>query len=171
MTEPEIDRRCRHCGVSIRERAFFCPQCGKPLAADHDGSDEIAEPAQSDQPSLTETIADRRIETLNVDATTAHLEPPIEVASVEPESQASRKREPLPPEIKGPAVQTPERRSRATTASALEDNVLQRVERLRRVSSVMIDQAAYDPSLRFVLVAALLFFLFLVIVLVSKLIG
>src|SRR5882724_9552921 len=170
MSEPEIDRRCRHCGVSIRERAFFCPQCGEPLAADHDESDENAEPAQTDQLSLTETIADRRIETLNIDAT-AHREPPIEVASVEPESQAIRDREPLPPEIKASVVLTPERRSRATTAAALEDNVLQRVERLRKVSSVMIDQAAYDPSLRFVLVAALLFFLFLVIVLVSKLIG
>jgi Fe2+ transport system protein B len=167
MTEPEIDRRCCHCGVSIRERAFFCPQCGKPLAGDHDGSDENAEPAQTDQPSLTETIADRRIETLNIDAT-AHREPLIEVPGIEPESQASRDREPLFTKIKTPVVLTPERRS---TAAALEDNVLQRVERLRKVSSIMIDQAAYDPSLRFVLVAALLFFLFLVIVLVSKLIG
>ena len=29
-----------------------------------------------------------------------------------------------------------------------------RVEKLRKVSSVVIDQAAYDPSLRFLLVAA-----------------
>ncbi len=44
-------------------------------------------------------------------------------------------------------------------------------EKVRHVSSVLIDQAAYDPSLRFLLVAALLFVLFLVLVLISKVIG
>jgi len=34
----------------------------------------------------------------------------------------------------------------------------------------VIDEAAYDPSLRFVLVAAVLFILFLVILIVSELI-
>src|SRR5262249_54926953 len=64
-------------------------------------------------------------------------------------------------------------RSRAASAArdVIEDNVLQRVEKLRKVSSVVIDEAAYDPSLRFVLVAALLFLIFLVIVIVSKIIG
>ena len=36
--------------------------------------------------------------------------------------------------------------------------------------SLVIDEAAYDPSLRFVLVAAVAFVLFLVIVLLNKLI-
>ena len=35
----------------------------------------------------------------------------------------------------------------------------------------MIDQAAYDPSLRFLLVAAGLFLLFLVLLILSKVIG
>ena len=35
----------------------------------------------------------------------------------------------------------------------------------------MIDQAAYDPSLRFLLVAAVLFVLFLILVILSKVIG
>ena len=35
----------------------------------------------------------------------------------------------------------------------------------------MIDQAAYDPSLRFLLVAAALFLLFLVLLILSKVIG
>lgn len=44
-------------------------------------------------------------------------------------------------------------------------------EKVRHVSSVLIDQAAYDPSLRFLLVAAVLFILFVVLVLISKVIG
>jgi len=44
------------------------------------------------------------------------------------------------------------------------------VEKLRKVSSVVINQASSDASLRFVLVAAVLFVLFLVILLLSKII-
>ena len=62
---------------------------------------------------------------------------------------------------------------RPTTAAreAIESSVMPRVESWREVSSVVIDEATYDPSLRFVLVAALLFVIFLVIVVWSKLIG
>jgi hypothetical protein len=49
--------------------------------------------------------------------------------------------------------------------------VKSRVEKLRKVSSVVIDQAAYDPSLRFILVAAGFFLLFLVLLLMSKVLG
>src|SRR5215211_8196617 len=35
-----------------------------------------------------------------------------------------------------------------------EDGVRARVEKLQKFSSIVIDQAAYDPSLRFLLVAA-----------------
>jgi zinc ribbon protein len=51
------------------------------------------------------------------------------------------------------------------------DGVKGRVEKLRHVSSVVIDQAAYDPSLRFLLVAAAMFLLFLVLLIMSKVIG
>ena len=99
MSEPEIARRCTACGVSVRQSAMFCPQCGNPIA--------------------------------QVD--TAPTEP------VRPELAATQP--------------------------------LSRVEKFRKVSSVMIDQAAYDPSLRFLLVAAGLFLLFLVLLILSKVIG
>ncbi|HJS24958.1 MAG TPA: zinc-ribbon domain-containing protein [Pyrinomonadaceae bacterium] len=59
----------------------------------------------------------------------------------------------------------------APAAKVHEDGVRSRVEKLRKVSSVVIDQAAYDPSLRFLLVAAVLFLLFLVLLILSKVIG
>jgi len=51
------------------------------------------------------------------------------------------------------------------------EGVRGRVEKLRKVSSVVIDQAAYDPSLRFLLVAAALFVLFLILLILSKVLG
>lgn len=110
MSEPEIDRRCTACGVSVRQHAMFCPQCGNP----------IPQTAVTTTTAPAETVVD-----------------------------------PAPPPR--PPVQ--------------HDGVKGRVEKLRHVSSVVIDQAAYDPSIRFLLVAAALFILFLVLLIMSKVIG
>ena len=112
MSEPEIARRCSACGVSVRQRASFCPQCGNAIAGQTtDIHDTIAEPA-----------------------------PAPAVAPTEP-------------------------------LRADGEGVRGRVEKLRKVSSVVIDQAAYDPSLRFLLVAAVLFVLFIVLLILSKVLG
>ena len=90
MSEPEIARRCVSCGVSVRQHAMFCPQCGNAI--------------------------------------------------------------PQPP---------------ATPATGVKGGV----QKLRQVSNIVIDQAAYDPSLRFLLVAAALFLLFLILLILSKVLG
>jgi predicted RNA-binding Zn-ribbon protein involved in translation (DUF1610 family) len=113
MSEPEIDRRCTSCGVSVRQHAMFCPQCGNP----------ILQAAATNLTTATETI--------------------IDPAPVTPPSPPVRH----------------------------HDGVKAKVEKLRHVSSVVIDQAAYDPSLRFLLVAAAFFILFLVLLILSKVIG
>lgn len=59
----------------------------------------------------------------------------------------------------------------APAKTGVAENVRERVENIKHVSSVLIDQAAYDPSLRFLLVAAVLFVLFLVLLVLSKVIG
>ena len=64
---------------------------------------------------------------------------------------------------------TPEKTGGEKTSVA--GNVRERVEKIKHVSTVMIDQAAYDPSLRFLLVAAALFVLFLILLILSKVIG
>jgi len=93
MSEPQIEiaRRCTSCGITVREHAMFCPQCGNPIPA--------------------------------------------------------------------------------TKPAPHHEGVKAKVEKLRHVSSVVIDQAAYDPSLRFLLVAAAFFILFLVLLILSKVIG
>lgn len=112
MSEPEIARRCSACGVSLRQRATYCPQCGQQIPED---------------------------------TTPGPTPPPTSV--------------PVPaPAAHGSGI------------TGVAENVRERVEKIRHVSSVVIDQAAYDPSLRFLLVAAALFLLFLVLLIVSKVI-
>jgi predicted nucleic acid-binding Zn-ribbon protein len=53
---------------------------------------------------------------------------------------------------------------------AIEDNV-KRVEKIHHVSSVMFEEAHYDPSLRFVLVALGLFLVFVLLLVLSKVMG
>lgn len=114
--EPEIARRCTACGVSVRQRAVFCPQCGNPIP-------EVG--ATTTVATVGDTIVD-----------------------------------PAPAPTK-PLAKTPRR----------HDGVKAKVEKFRHVSSVMLDQAAYDPSLRFLLVAAAFFVLFLILLILSKVIG
>ena len=53
---------------------------------------------------------------------------------------------------------------------ALEDNV-KRVEKIHHVSTAMFEEASYDPSLRFVLVALGLFLVFVILLVLSKVMG
>lgn len=115
MSEPEIARRCASCGVSVRQRAMFCPQCGNPIA--------------QAAPTTTTSVADTIIET----APTQALDP-------------------VPPPV---------------VHKVADDGVRGKVETLR----IAIDQAAYDPSLRFLLVAAFLFVVFIVLLILSKVLG
>lgn len=121
MSEPEIARRCVACGVSVREHAMFCPQCGNPIPQAHAVTTNIA---------AAETMVD------TAPTTALH---PVTPPPAEPE--------------------------------VAEHGVRGRVQQIRKVSSVVIDQAAYDPSLRFLLVAAAFFILFIVLVIASKVIG
>lgn len=61
-------------------------------------------------------------------------------------------------------------RASQRTRGAIEDNV-KRVEKIHHVSSVVFEEAHYDPSLRFVLVALGLFVLFIVLLVLSKVMG
>ncbi len=127
MSEPEIARRCSHCGVTLRQRALFCPQCGHKT-----GETDVRE-TQLNDPQTAETQI---------------LEPPLR------------------------DVRSHEDPSLTTTAlTGVADNMRDRVEKIKHVSSVVIDQASYDPSLRFLLVAAVLFVIFLLVVILSKVIG
>lgn len=60
--------------------------------------------------------------------------------------------------------------ARGVTRGVMKEPVKQ-VEKIRHVSSVVIEEASYDPSLRFVLVALGLFVVFVVLLVLSKVMG
>lgn len=144
MSDPEIARRCAACGVSVRQHAMFCPQCGNPISGQA-------------QVTTSNSLSDTIIETAPSEVG------PVDLAATQPLSAITPQiPESAPTQALGSAP--PARR-------VSEDGVRGRVEKLRKVSSVVLDQAAYDPSLRFLLVAAGLFLLFLVLLILSKALG
>jgi hypothetical protein len=137
MSEPEIARRCSHCGVTLRQRAMFCPQCGQKID-DYDLRDtQLLEPRLAD----TQIIERQAGETQLLESPARDVQPTED------------------PSLTMPAL------------TGVSHNVRDRVEKIKHVSHVVIDQAAYDPSLRFILVAAVIFVVFLLVVILSKVIG
>jgi predicted RNA-binding Zn-ribbon protein involved in translation (DUF1610 family) len=175
MTEPEIARRCPSCGASIRDLAFFCPQCGKQL------SQQKSETAQSSTSVVTAPLVDvpPAHDPANVvEPTRPAVHPGKERVDtiVEKPKDPKLNERPAPPQKKtdgrAGAGAGRARIQRATTlAKDVEGDVIHRVQKLREISTVVLDEAGYDPSLRFVLVAAFFFILFLVIVILNKLIS
>ncbi len=158
---PEISHRCPACGVSIRdagERVMFCPECGKALASDateqdenekRDSQGQVPEPPISVWPTVA-----------------GESDKPGEPSAGE--KPANREDE----ERRSTRERTREKLQRASqrTRGAIEDNV-KRVEKIHHVSSVVLEEATYDPSLRFVLVALGLFVLAVVLLVLSKVMG
>jgi hypothetical protein len=73
----------------------------------------------------------------------------------------------VPPDTRGGRM----RQRAASVGASMGENLRPRVEKLREASTVVFDEASDDPGLRFVIVAALLFLLFLFILLFSYILG
>lgn len=161
MSEPTISRRCPTCHVSIREAAFFCPQCGNKI----------------DRPAGNQTNTTSVHETEDVHDT-EDVHQTEDVIPVEPQPADSSVSQASDSTAAGEAKKTAAPRSKGAVGSKIqqvtnkarnvEGDMLQRVQKIRNISNVVIDEASYDPSLRFVLVAAALFIVFLLIVLLNK---
>jgi len=155
MSFPEISHRCPACGVSIRdfgEGILFCPECGKPLAS--------AESEKSPEVTAT-TSAEATAAQVNTDSTKSESPGVPDRQANSPEAPRSRARE-----------RTRETLHRASDVArgAIGDNV-KRVEKIHHLSTVMLEEATFDPSLRFVLVALGLFLLFIILLVLSKVMG
>jgi hypothetical protein len=100
--------------------------------------------------------------------------PPSEVAAAAPDSKPIADKPPANETGPHPGARerTKERLHRASTAArgAIGDNV-KRVEKIHHVSTAMFEEAHYDPSLRFVLVALGLFLVFVILLVLSKVMG
>jgi uncharacterized OB-fold protein len=170
---PEISHRCPSCGASVRDRdALFCPECGKPL------SEKSSEPKPSEaveslttSPEPEEDEAPGLTPDAEVDEPSSSVPPAIaetSAASVntdEPVAAVHRRGE-----------KTRERLHRASDIArgvgrGVIEEPAKRVEKIRHASNVVIEEASYDPSLRFVLVALGLFVVFVILLILSKVMG
>src|SRR5207244_6377943 len=134
--------RCPACGVSLRdfgEGVMFCPECGKPLADSQGIQGNEADKNSIDTPAVTSpaTATMRRDQRPTDPATTIDKNP----TSKYDERVNARKR----------TRETLQRASQRTRG-AIEDNV-KRVEKIHHVSSVLLEEGTYYPSLRLLLLS------------------
>ena len=181
--QPEISHRCPSCGVAVRNRdALFCPECGKPLSAKPKAKDDSDSPDNSSKteagdvvetprassadeasmPAISEPTEPDRVEPLEAPAST----PAVANSTDEVSSQPAHRR----------GEKTRERLHRASEVArgvgrGVIEEPAKRVEKIRHASTVVIEEASYDPSLRFVLVALGLFVVFVVLLVLSKVMG
>ena len=180
---PEISRRCSLCGASIREPdALFCPECGQVLT-------ETPEATKPETPSvsLSDGVVDGRVgrykETVEKSGagqsapapthSAKDIKPTVTPSAASSDTKAATSDAAQPIVYAGAKHEkTRERLHRASSMArgVIEDEV-KRVERIRHVSSAMIEGATYDPSLRFVLVALGIFIVFVILLVLSKVMG
>jgi len=147
---PEISHRCSSCGATIRESgALFCPECGQPLAQTEDKS----QPQENDRADVAEA--------------------PVEKPSSDPVAEPPpEKRDADPAQQHRIGDKTRERLHRASeVARGVIEEPVKQVEKIRHASTHVIEEASYDPSLRFVLVALGLFIVFFILLVLSKVMG
>lgn len=165
--QPEISHRCPSCGASVRDRdALFCPECGKSLS-EKSAALKTAEPVESPTSSLPEDENPAAASALEGDELSSSAQPSAETsaATVNPKDD-----EPAPVHRRG--EKTRERLHRASeVARGVIEEPAKRVEKIRQASTVVIEEASYDPSLRFVLVALGLFIVFVILLVLSKVMG
>lgn len=171
---PEISHRCPSCGASVRDRdALFCPECGKPLSEKSPApktAESVGSLSSPQKPEANEAPDAAPDSAMNDPSSTA--QPAGAETSV---TTANPKDDELIPAYRR-GEKTRERLHRASevargvTRGVIEEPA-KRVERIRQASTVVIEEASYDPSLRFVLVALGLFVVFVVLLVLSKVMG
>jgi len=170
---PEISHRCPSCGATVRDHdALFCPECGKPLSAKPKTPEASDSADTSMKPEVGEIVEVSRASSVDeAPAINGPTEPPNAVAAaVNTQDEASAQ----PAHRRGD--KTRERLHRASDIArgvgrGVIEEPAKRVEKIRQASTVVIEEASYDPSLRFVLVALGLFVLFVVLLVLSKVMG
>jgi uncharacterized Zn finger protein (UPF0148 family) len=157
--DPEISRRCSVCGASFRQGAAFCPQCGQPIHTQPES--EVADTQLLSEPPTEKSKSLSDFESApTVALNKKDIESAPTVALNRSEIEAARR---------GQADQKPN--VKVSRVGTHAENVREQVEKLRKVSHVVLDQAAYDPSVRFLLVATAFLVLFVILLIANRVLG
>ena len=150
--------------VELAETVAIDPYVTQPL--NREGGNAKKQNAKKETTSdRTDDGGERQKSKTRDDRATAVIEPPQPtVAPNEPKATSQAARD----DGRRPAVKT---QPDYGTPVASGQQTMGRVEKLRKASSVVIDQAGYDPSVRFLIVAGVLFLLFLILLIWNKLLN
>lgn len=161
MSNPEISRRCPACGAAARARAEFCPQCGRSLRENVSRAAPVA--ASPSSPAAPEPFASPQDQP--GDVAVPQLNKANESTTISDTSE--RKTDVPAAREQGEAILASHRASPRRRVSVVKESGA----RLRESSADLLNDAADDASLRFVLVAIVLFILFLFFLLLNNLVG
>jgi hypothetical protein len=178
MPLPEISRRCLACGAAVRPGARFCPQCGYNLVAEGaveaaretPPAESVAEVRDTAPPwAAEETARDeprplratRDVETFDGRATPTTRETSAPAPVPATRETAARTFD------DGGLRETADAGRSRRAAARVRETVMPRVEKMREEALVVLDETPDDSGLRFVLIAVVLFGLFLLFLLLS----
>ncbi|MBV9924466.1 MAG: zinc ribbon domain-containing protein [Acidobacteria bacterium] len=174
MSLPEISRRCLSCGAAVRAGARFCPQCGEPFSEEAE-----AQGAEAPRAAVPPTGEHARPAASQPPATKDWTPPTKESAASGP-MPAPAAAEPAPPPVGEPAAASEEAAPAAADANEagragdlrgrvarVREGTKARVGRMREEAIVVLEETPDDSGLRFVVVAAALFILSLVLLFLS----
>ncbi len=156
MSDAQISRRCPKCGASIRRIGSFCPQCGSRVAVAHAAED--AGSPKAERKAETENPVEHRKGSTSADS---NVDRPVEVAKPK-RGTGPVSSSPGPnglPESKKQIVPQPARRDPGSSFQS---------EHIRRRSQIVTSGESVDSSIRFLVVAIVLFLGFLVLLIISQ---
>lgn len=134
-------------------------------------------------PSLRMTDPGRNASTLDAPDSSAPVPPAITIAPAQENfvqqaltGESHRRAEVIEPRAGSSSsdddgITSKRQRVKAAARDVVDEKLSPRVEKLRHASNVMLEEAAYDPSLRFVLVAIVILILSLLLLLLNYLLG
>ena len=132
MSKPEIARRCPACGASIRDAASFCPQCGEELVQQNLEGKPTTSVITTPLVDLSPPQDELNSKGPGAESDQAKLEPKEDAATPPQETPAD----------KAPVGKVRDKIQRATTlARDVEGDVIHRVQKVRQISSVVLDEA------------------------------
>ena len=170
---PEISRRCLSCGAAVRAGSRFCQQCGKALEAESE-SRVFEEPPAPQAEEWTPPTKEFAAFVQPPDVVEAQAVPAEQVPVIA--SDVGVEAEPLAPVVDAPesreeAAPAPEEAGRADDlrgrVARVREGTRARVGRMREEASVVLEETPDDSGLHFVLAAAALFVVFLVLLFLS----
>jgi hypothetical protein len=180
---PEISRRCLACGAAARAGSRFCQQCGKPLDAEADAADAAPEERAAETPPATAPPPTGEWSPQEPAApTTKDWAPPAKESAAFEQSRDPAEQTPAAGVEVGPeapahsapageaAVFVEEGRAGGDLrgrVARVREGTRARVGRMREEAIVVLEETPPDSGLRFVLAAAALFIVFLVLLFLS----